>query len=84
MAAGDKVHGHKEAHLEALNKLPASKCVAVADTSIYWEHHCVEAVCYLPDVLQFTQILLLMGYRIYIFFEFFAVYRFTWLGIINS
>ena len=43
--------GNKETYLETLNKLSATKGISVVDTPVYGEHHHIEAVCYLANVL---------------------------------
>ena len=63
------MHGYKEADLESLDELTASKGIAIAYSSVYGEHHHIEAVGNLADVLQFAQVLLLMGYRVNVLIE---------------
>ena len=47
----------------ACKELSATKGIAVAYAPVNGEHHHIEAVSNLADVLQFAQILLLVGYR---------------------
>ena len=52
-----EMHGNEEANFETLYELPTAKGIAIADAPVNGEHHHVEAICYLPDVLQFAQVL---------------------------
>ena len=75
------MHGYKEADLESLDELTASKGIAIAYASVYGEHHHIEAVSNLADVLQLAQILLLMSYRVNVFVKLLTIDSLTWLGI---
>ena len=63
------MHGYKEADLESLDELTATKGIAVANAPVNGEHHHIEAISNLANVLQLAKILLLMGYRVYFFIE---------------
>ncbi len=58
------MHGNKEADLESLDELSATKGIAVANAPVNGEHHHIEAVGYLTNVLQLAQVLLFMSYRV--------------------
>ena len=62
--ACSEVHRNEQPDFESFDELPTTKGVAVADTSIYGEHHHIETVGNLADVLQLAKKLLLVGYRI--------------------
>ena len=66
-AAGHEVHGDKETNFEALDKLSASKGIAITNATVYGEHHHIEAIRYLADIFQLAQVLLFMGYWINLF-----------------
>ncbi len=74
------MHGNKETDLESLDELSATKSIAIADAPVNGEHHHIEAVSNLADVLQFAQILLLVGYRVNVLIELLAIDRLTWHG----
>jgi hypothetical protein len=69
------VHGNEQAYFEPLDELSATKGIAVADASVYGEHHHIEAVGNLADVLQFPKILFLMGYRVDVLFNLLTINR---------
>ena len=71
------MHGNEETDFETLYELSASKGIAVADASVYGKHHHVEAVGNLADVLQFAQVLLLVGYRVEYLFHFKTIHLLT-------
>ena len=58
------MHRDEQSDFEPLDELPATKGIAVADTSIYGKHHHIETIGDLADVLQFAKELLLVSYRI--------------------
>ena len=62
--ACSEVHRDEQSDFEPLDELSATKGIAVADTPIYWEHHYIETIGDLADVLQFAKELLLVSYRI--------------------
>ena len=66
-ATGYEVHGNKKTDLKSLDELSATMGIAVANAPVNGEHHHIEAVGNLADVLQFAKILLFMGYRVYFF-----------------
>ena len=72
------MHGDKQAYLETVNELSATKSVPVSYAAIDWEHHQVEAICQLADVLQLSKILLLMGNRVYVLVKLFTVDCLSW------
>ena len=74
------MHGNKETDLKAFDELAASEGIAVADEPVYGEHHHIEAVVNLANVLQLAQVLLLMGYRVNVFVKLLAIDGFTRLG----
>ena len=45
------MHGNKETDLESLDELSATKSIAIADAPVNGEHHHIEAVSNLADVL---------------------------------
>ena len=67
------MHGNKKTDLESLDELTASKGIAIPNAPVYREHHHIEAVGNLADVLQFAQVLLFMGYRINLFIKLLAI-----------
>ncbi len=64
LKACSEVHRNEQPDLEPFDELSATKGIAVADTSVYGEHHHIETVGNLTDVLQLAKELLLMGYRV--------------------
>ena len=60
--ACSEVHRNEQPNLEPFDELTATKGIAVADTSIYGEHHHIETVGNLKDVLQLAKKLLLVSF----------------------
>lgn len=49
------MHRNEQSDLEPLDELSATKGIAITDTPIYGEHHHIETVGNLADVLQARQ-----------------------------
>ena len=64
LKACSEVHRNEQSDLEPFDELTATKGIAVAYTSIYGEHHHIETVGNLADVLQLAKELLLVSYRV--------------------
>ena len=75
------MHGDEHANLEALDELSATEGIAVANASVYREHHQIKAVSYFADVLQLAQVLLFVGYRVYLLFKLLAIDCLSWYDI---
>ena len=58
------MHGDEQSDFEPLDELSATEGIAITDTSIYGEHHHIETVGNLTDVLQLPKELLLVSYGI--------------------
>ena len=80
-ATGYKVHWNEHANLEPIDELSATECITVTYAPVYGEHHKVETVSDLADVLQLTKEPFLVGYGINILFKFLTVDGLTWYGV---
>ena len=61
-----KVHWDKETYLELIYELSCTTGIAITYAAIYRKQHNIKAISHFSDVLEFTQVLLLVFLRVYL------------------
>ena len=71
--AQHEVHRYEHPHLEALDELPCTQCVAVANAPIHGKHHQVKPLGNLLYVFQFAQETLFLSHWVDVLTQLLAV-----------